>query len=131
MKTLHWRTWAWEYGLPTSLLVGSLVVMSIVWDDPAGWWAMVVGPIVAFGSGLIARPPHVWVAPVVVTTLFCVAAFVSAALGTLDYELTTAKWVAATLAVLFIAVALPQTFMIWMGKLLGTMVADIRDYMTS
>jgi hypothetical protein len=116
MERTKWRAWARPYGLPTLLLLGSLGVMIVFWDDPDMVWALFVAPALAFLSGLVLRPAHAWVAPAAVAGLIVAASVAADALGLIEPEFSGLKFALAITAVVVLAVALPQTVFLWAGR---------------
>jgi hypothetical protein len=122
MKRTKWQAWARPYGLPTLLLLGSLGFMFIFWDDPDMVWGLFVAPALAFLSGLVLRPAHAWVAPAAVAGLIFAASVAADALGLIEPEFSGLKFAVAILAVLVLAVALPQTAFLWAGRTVSSAV---------
>ena len=122
MERANWRAWARPYGLPTLLLLGSLGFMLAMWDDPDMVWALVVAPALAFLSGLVLRPAHAWVAPATVAGLIVAASVAADALDLIEPEFSGLKFAFAILAVVVLAVALPQTVFQWAGRTVSAAV---------
>lgn len=81
-------------------------------DEPEVLWGFLVGPALAFLTGFIMRPRHVWVAPMIVAVLVFIAICVATVLDVVQ------PMVALPVVFVYTAlsVALPQTILAWLGK---------------
>ena len=120
MEGMKWRAWARPYGLPTLLLLGSLGLMFVFWDDPDVVWIFFVAPALAFLSGLVVRPAHAWITPAAVAGVIAAASLAAYALGLIVPGRSAPEFVVGMLVIAAFAVALPQTFLVWAGREIGS-----------
>lgn len=122
MNATNWRSRAWQYGLPTLLLLGASVLLALILQDPDApvlIWAFVVAPVLTFVTGAIALPSRVWVTPAEMVVLAAILFLVLTALDILHPES-----VIGTLIILVIFVGLSLAAMTWLGRGVWLVISD-------
>ena len=120
MRSIKWHDWGWQYGVPFVVLAGGFVMTMLIAnlafgaEDPDFLYFLVIAPVLALLIGLIMKPDHVWIVPVLIVIAALITAGITNGVGhALSISLS-----------LFGLVGVPLTLLIWLGKALRSRLGD-------
>lgn len=122
MKIPAGRGWWMRHAVPVVVLLGSLMILGLFFDDPDMIWMLVAIPL-AIGLGYVFRPERVWVIPLAVAMIIATTIVIGALFGNLEPN-TSPLLNIYPLVVLTIGG--PLLVLTWIGKMIRLVVDDWR-----